>query len=309
MERRERTFPITFTITKPTRFSPGSTQMYYAHEWKALQKSLQAGQPAQPSDEPAEPNKSAEPHEPADPVSDASSITSTSVYPEKPTVRASKGCSSSPLYPEKPTAWASKGLPPDFARHARRCSVCSHPDRDAIEGDFIRWRSPELIAKDYKIPDRASIYRHVHSTGLFAWRKRELGRVLEGILESSEHLPLESADVIIRAARIYSHLDEQGNWFDPPRTTFLFTGPAPAFYPLESVMPTNSARTRKRTAKKAPPAAAANRNNDLRGTERILLNRGGETRKRLAGEQKANRNIRQFKKSLKSVNPKEKANS
>jgi hypothetical protein len=279
MERRERSFPITFTITRPTRVSPGGTQMYYAHEWEALQKSLQAGQPAQPTDEPAEPNQ------PVDPVSDSSSISSTSsisspsspLYPEKPAARASKG------YPEYPTVWASKGLPPDFARHARRCSVCSHPDRDAIEGDFIRWRSPELIAKDYKIPDRASIYRHVHSTGLFAWRKRELARVLEGILESSEHLPLESADVIIRAARIYSHLDEQGNWFDPPRTTFLFTGPAPAIYPLESVMPTNSARTRKPSSPKAS--------------------------KRPTGEQKANRNIRQFKKSLKSVNPKEKANS
>jgi hypothetical protein len=32
-------------------------------------------------------------------------------------------------------------LPPDFSRHARRCAVCAHPDRDAIEGDFIRWTS------------------------------------------------------------------------------------------------------------------------------------------------------------------------
>jgi hypothetical protein len=304
MERRERSFPITFTITRPTRVSPGDFQMYYAHEWEALQKSLQAGQSAQPSDEPAEPNQ------PADPVSDSSS---TPLYPEKPTAWASKGYSEKPAaraskgypeypaaraskgypeyptvwaskgYPEYPTAWASKSLPPDFARHARRCSVCSHPDRDAIEGDFIRWRSPELIAKDYKIPDRASIYRHAHSTGLFSWRKQELGRVLEGILESSEHLPLVSADVIIRAARIYSHLDEHGNWFDPPRTTFFFTGPAPALYSLESVMPTNSARTRKRSSPKAS--------------------------KRPTGEQKANRNIRQFKKSIKSMKPKEKANS
>ncbi len=282
MERRERTFPITVTYTKPTRFSPGDTQMYYAHEWEALQKS---SQPAQPADEPAQINdQPAEATgEPADAIAASPSDSSTSFYPEKPTVWASKGSSSS----------TSSSFPPDFARHARRCSVCSHPDRDAIEGDFIRWRSPELIARDYKIPDRASIYRHVHSTGLFAWRKRELGRVLEGILESSEHLSLESADVIIRAARIYSHLDEHGNWFEPPRTTFFFTGHAPAIYPLESVMPTNSARTQKRSAKKAPAAVASS----------------GETRKQMAGEQKANRNIHQFKKSVKSKKQEEKANS
>ena len=270
MERRERSFPIAFAITKPTRFSPGDTQMFYAHEWEALQKSLQAGQPAQPSDEPAEPNQ------PADSVSDSSSISSNSSVSSTSSISST----SSPLYPEKPTAWASKGLPPDFARHARRCSVCSHPDRDAIEGDFIRWRSPELIARDYKIPDRASIYRHVHSTGLFAWRKQELGRVLEGILESSEHLPLESADVIIRAARIYSHLDDSGKWFEPPRTNYLFAGPAPTIGSLESDLPANAARARKRIAKRAPK-----------------------------GEEKANRNIRQFKKSVNSRKPKEKANS
>jgi hypothetical protein len=287
MERRERTFPITFAITRPTRSSPGSTQMYYAHEWEALQKSLQAGQSAGELAEPAEATA-----EPADAVTASPSESSTSIL-SSPSSISSTSSTSSPLYPEKPTAWASKGLPPDFARHARRCSVCSHPDRDAIEGDFIRWRSPELIARDYKIPDRASIYRHVHSTGLFAWRKRELGRVLEGILESSEHLPLESADVIIRAARIYSHLDEHGNWFEPARINIILTGPAPAIYPLESVMPTNSARTRRRSSPKAPAAVASSR----------------ETRKRSAGEQKANRNIRQFKKSVKSMNPKEKANS
>jgi hypothetical protein len=251
--------------------------MYYKHEWDALQKSLQ---PVEPSD--------GSPEATADP---AEAIAAT---PSDPSTSSTSSAS-----------FTSSPPPPDFSRHARRCSVCSHPDRDAIEGDFIRWRSPELIARDYKIPDRSSIYRHAHSTGLFAWRKQELGRVLEGILEASEHLPLESADVIIRAARIYSHLDEHGNWFEPPRINFIFTGPAPAIASLESVMPANSARTRKRSAKKAPAAMK----DEPRGTEGILLKPDGETHKRPAGQQKANRNIRQFKKSVNSKSPKEKANS
>jgi len=60
----------------------------------------------------------------------------------------------------------------------------------------------------------------------FAWRRRELGRVLEGILENAEHVPLVSSGVIVRAARIYAHLDENGNWFEPAHTNFILTAPA-----------------------------------------------------------------------------------
>jgi len=118
-------------------------------------------------------------------------------------------------------------LPPDFSRHARRCAVCAHPDRDAIEGDFIRWDSPTVIARTYKIADRASIYRHAHSTGLFNRRKHEIGRVLETVLENVEQCPIESFDTIIRAARLYTHLDDRGNWTEPPRITYFIAGPPP----------------------------------------------------------------------------------
>ena len=116
--------------------------------------------------------------------------------------------------------------PPDLARHARKCRVCSHPHRDLIEGDFVRWRSPELIAKEHQLPDRVSIYRHAHATGLFRRRKRELGRVLENILESVDHAGFDAAEVIIRAARVYAHLDDEGRWFEPARINYILTGPA-----------------------------------------------------------------------------------
>jgi hypothetical protein len=133
--------------------------------------------------------------------------------------------SDSPLALSPPS---DPSLPPDFNRHARRCTICSHPDRDAIEGDFIRWASPRRLAKDYQIADRVSLYRHAHATGLFARRRREFARVLEDILECVEHTSLEeTSDVIIRAARVYAHLDENGRWFEPPRTHIILTGPAP----------------------------------------------------------------------------------
>jgi hypothetical protein len=175
--------------------------------------------------------------------------------------------------------WPPPLLPPDFSRHARRCCICSHPDRDAIEGDFIRWHSVELIAREYKIATRKSIYRHAHCTGLFVWRRRELGRVLEGILENAEHVPLVSSGVIVRAARIYAHLDENGNWFEPAHTNFILTAPASSLSPLGSDLLANSAR--------AKPRPARRRKNPT----------------------KSNRNNRSFRKKLKSLNKKEKANS
>jgi hypothetical protein len=261
--------------------------MYYAHEWEAYQKSLQATAPADAvspatTDATVTPNlnHSAPPTEnnaaamtpapggisaqpvpktpgpatsnsefvpsPPEPSSSTTSISQTSA------VNSSTSLTSSTSSPSC--------VPPDFSRHSRRCCICLHPDRDAIEGDFIRWRSPELIAREYKIANRTSIYRHAHCTGLFAWRRRELGRVLEGILENAEHVPLEASDAIVRAARVYAHLDENGNWFEPPRTNFILTGPAPALYPLESSLPTNSGRAKRRNKKRARIAVTSNSN-------------------------------------------------
>jgi hypothetical protein len=125
---------------------------------------------------------------------------------------------------------ASPSVPPDFERHSRRCSICSHPDRDAIEGDFVRWGSPIKIAEEYALANRSSIYRHVHATGLFARRAREVARTMEKYLELVDHhCPSEPGlfviDAVTRAVRVYSHLDHDGRWFEPPRTHFVFTGP------------------------------------------------------------------------------------
>jgi hypothetical protein len=137
-------------------------------------------------------------------------------------------------------------VPPDFPRHPRRCAICSHPDRDAIEGDFVRWRSPSRIARDYNLPDRASVYRHAHYAGLFQRRKREVARVLESFLEA--------ADIIIRATRLYVRINEHGDWTEAPRTQFLITGSLDPAAPPDAPAPSPRSK-RSRTAAKPNPTA------------------------------------------------------
>ena len=100
-------------------------------------------------------------------------------------------------------------------RHRRRCVVCAHPKRDDIERDFLRWRSPEKLACDYDIADHSSIYRHVHATGLYARRQQTIVAALESVMERSDKRHSSDLDVV-RAAAAYAHMDESGQWTDPP---------------------------------------------------------------------------------------------
>jgi hypothetical protein len=295
MERRKPTFPIRAQIHKPTRFAKEEFKVYFDDEWQAYQQSLHRDTPYVPehpdaaspvlpsaaaiSQNEISQNDGAVPPPPnniadASPPPSATTVTPAGDAPPPPesssTFIASSVVSSTSL------ASSTSSPPffrpaPDFARHARRCCICTHPDRDAIEGDFIRWRSPELIAREYQIASRNSIYRHAHCTGLFAWRRQELGRVLEGVLENAEHVPLASSDVLIRAARIYAHLDEHGAWFEPPRTNFILTGAAPALYPLENAMVRNSARSKRRTTSSREKARVSAKSNRYIGTFRKKL--------------------------------------
>ena len=55
---------------------------------------------------------------------------------------------------------------PDFDRHSRKCQICSHPDLDEIEDQFINWTTAEQIRKTFKIKGESTIYRHARATGL-----------------------------------------------------------------------------------------------------------------------------------------------
>jgi hypothetical protein len=107
---------------------------------------------------------------------------------------------------------------PDPNRHARKCRICRHPDRDAIEADFLHWRSPHEIASAYSLPDRTIIYRHAHATGLFDERRHTLRFVLGNLLEQADRVPA-TASGIVQAVRLYAELNDAGQWSAPASAT------------------------------------------------------------------------------------------
>jgi hypothetical protein len=212
LRRRPRNLPDKSNAVHPSRFEQPKFEMFYTHlagvpkpAQPPRNAHIQYGSVA-PSPAGAEENFAASQF--------TNQITPPNVLPPAPL--------------NNPPALSGSHVPPDFYRHARRCAVCNHPERDAIEADFVRWLSPEKIAAEYQIADRASIYRHAHATGLFRSRKRELPRVLESILECVGNASLDSMDTITRAARVYAHLDDDGKWFEPPKTMYILSGSAPS---------------------------------------------------------------------------------
>ncbi len=103
---------------------------------------------------------------------------------------------------------------PAATRHNRKCKVCRHRDRAAIEQDFLAWHSPDRIAQDYGIADHSSIYRHAHATGLFEKRANTIRLALEPIIERAATVEV-TADAVIRAIYVITHLDDNGRWIEP----------------------------------------------------------------------------------------------
>ncbi|MFZ0410936.1 MAG: hypothetical protein WAL51_05440 [Candidatus Acidiferrales bacterium] len=90
------------------------------------------------------------------------------------------------------------------SRHSRKCTVCRHPDRGAIESLFLLWRSPVKLAVAFGIADHSHIYRHAHATGLFARRqitKRPAKPAMDQMI-----LATATPERVIRAVRLYAQL-------------------------------------------------------------------------------------------------------
>jgi hypothetical protein len=104
--------------------------------------------------------------------------------------------------------------PTSLGRHERKCTVCDHPDRDLIEQEFLRWYSPQDIARDHDLPYASAIYRHAHATGLFERRRRTVRLALEPLIEQATGVNA-TAGSVIRATRTYAHLDGAGQWIRP----------------------------------------------------------------------------------------------
>ena len=75
-----------------------------------------------------------------------------------------------------------KGPSASLCRHQCQCSVCSHPQRQAIEEEWVNWGSTTLLAEKCGL-SRDGIYRHAHALGLFRERQKGIKRLYEKVLE------------------------------------------------------------------------------------------------------------------------------
>jgi hypothetical protein len=107
--------------------------------------------------------------------------------------------------------------PVNVERHSKKCKICSDPRRGEIESDFIAWRSPAKIAKDYRLSDRSSVYRHAQALNLFSKRQRNVRAALEKIIERAGEVDVTAAS-IVAAVQAYAKINAQGLWVDRSET-------------------------------------------------------------------------------------------
>jgi len=101
----------------------------------------------------------------------------------------------------------------NLGRHRRNCSVCAHAQVGEIDADFIAWRSPAVIAEQYSLADRSSVYRHAHAFGLFGKRQRNIRAALERIIERASEVEV-TASAVVSAIQAYTKINAAGQWVD-----------------------------------------------------------------------------------------------
>jgi hypothetical protein len=112
---------------------------------------------------------------------------------------------------------------PSFERHRRKCRICCHPQREAIEELFIHWHSPESIHHDFAIYpafDVSCLYRHARAADLYKKRSRNLRDVFDLLLEQAGNV-LPTAHGIVAVVRAYSCLTKTNQWVEPERRVHI----------------------------------------------------------------------------------------
>ena len=70
-----------------------------------------------------------------------------------------------------------------------------------------------MIAEEYGLADRASVYRHAHALGLFQRRQRNVRAALERIIEKAGEVDV-TASAVVAAVHAYSKINAAGQWID-----------------------------------------------------------------------------------------------
>ena len=144
-----------------------------------------------------------------------------------------------------------------LGRHTRKCTVCRHPEREAIELEFLRWRSAQDIADDYGFRDYTSIYRHARAAGLFERRRATVRMALEPIIERAEHARV-TAEAVVHAVRTYAQINDSGKWV--PTTAHVVHHSLPGSRTLPPTAPQAALSGKAERQAQLPAAAGQNPN-------------------------------------------------
>jgi hypothetical protein len=106
-----------------------------------------------------------------------------------------------------------------LSRHQRKCAICRHPLREHIEREFLDWFSGSTIARDYQL-NRRALYRHADALGLHERRANTIRFALGHILEQAANVEV-TANSIISAVRVFTHLTDDGRWVNPPKEIII----------------------------------------------------------------------------------------
>ena len=108
--------------------------------------------------------------------------------------------------------------------HQAHCDICGSELQDEIDEAFVNWDCVSQIAKDYRL-HRSALYRHAHATGLLERRNRNIRHALGHIIQHAGRVDV-TADSIIRAVKIFTHINAHGSWAQPP--TYIIHSSAPS---------------------------------------------------------------------------------
>jgi len=129
--------------------------------------------------------------------------------------------------PPRPKRRPKTAMPPvnesALDRHARKCTICRHADRELIEQDFLHWHPAATIACDYDIRNTRVVYRHAHATGIYARRMKNVRMAAAHIIEKVEDLT-PTAGHVLQAIRALTRIDDEGRWIEVPVEVIVSSG-------------------------------------------------------------------------------------
>jgi hypothetical protein len=119
--------------------------------------------------------------------------------------------SASPGQPanSKPNTFPGAVRRPNIFRHALKCRICVHPQRQMIEDDFVDWKSAAQIVREFRLANRHSLYRHARALNLFPKRRRNVRAALELIIEHAGDIEV-NASAIVAAVQALAKINARG---------------------------------------------------------------------------------------------------